>query len=539
MKFSLPENALWGRLFIGLILGYCLFYAPFGTNETDGGFLTGLAWQVLNGKVLYQDIIYVRPPLPVWLRALEIHWLPDHLAIIGERYIFYAKVGLYTWLGSALLSKEKQQWMLATFGFVVSVHCYPPMAWHTVDGILFAVLAAYLFFKSGDGFFGKMMTVLAGVSLFAALLCKQSFYPLILIFGIGIFAFQWKKGLVFFSGFFLATALFFKYLYQNNLVDGFVKMTSGSTAGGQAFQHGIMDYCSITPELALPSLGLVAAVWWMHRSPRWSKWSLIVWGAWLLALVASFAAITWLRQEHTAPFAQSRALFLVAVALMSSRLWHTNGRQAIAEKPIVVIAPMLLGITWCAAISWGYSLPMLFATPWIWAAMEVSDRLTTQPGRHHNFYRIAILLALLLAFRLGYEFVYRDGTRRTMTENMGAIFPKLSGIYSDPESAARYQDLKRLAEKYGPNFMVLPAFPQANYLTGTTPPLPLDWVVNRETNGDNTLVISCLEQSNPIIFFEKNYIEKLESDAELAVTRVFFEKGTVVEETPFFIVKQR
>ncbi|MBC7777904.1 MAG: hypothetical protein H7246_20895, partial [Phycisphaerae bacterium] len=144
------SKVLWKLLFFSIVAGYCLYYAPFGVNETDGGFLTGLGWQVLNGKVLYLDIIYVRPPLPVWLRALELQILPEHFAVLGERWVFYGKVALYSWLGAAVaVGSSSRQWQLAVLGFVVSAHCYPPMAWHTVDGILFAVLAAF-FVSSGS-----------------------------------------------------------------------------------------------------------------------------------------------------------------------------------------------------------------------------------------------------------------------------------------------------------------------------------------------------------------------------------------------------
>ncbi|MEO6037351.1 MAG: hypothetical protein ABIQ93_02990, partial [Saprospiraceae bacterium] len=163
----------WPFLFFAVVIGYCLAYAPYGINETDGGFLTGLAWQVLQGKVLYRDLLYVRPPLPVWLRALELHLLPETWAILGERWIFYLKLATYSWLAAATLTAGRNRWQLATLAFIVSVHCYPAAAWHTVDGIFFAVLATWLLFKV-PGPWGAMA---AGLALVAALLCKQSFYP--------------------------------------------------------------------------------------------------------------------------------------------------------------------------------------------------------------------------------------------------------------------------------------------------------------------------------------------------------------------------
>ncbi len=52
----LPERT-YPFLFFAIVLVYCLLYAPYGINETDGGFLSGLGWQVLSGKTIYQDIV--------------------------------------------------------------------------------------------------------------------------------------------------------------------------------------------------------------------------------------------------------------------------------------------------------------------------------------------------------------------------------------------------------------------------------------------------------------------------------------------------
>lgn len=537
MKMQLTENSLWKLLFFGLILLYCLFYAPFGVNETDGGFLTGLSWQVLCGKELYRDIIYVRPPLPVWLRALEIRCLPENLGMLGERWIFYGKVGLYSWLSAAILTSGRQRWMLAVFGFVVSAHCYPAMAWHTVDGILFAVLSCFLLFKAGSNG-SRFWLLLSGISLFASMLCKQSFYPLLVLFSLGVILQLRQKSWPYFAGLVLAGGLFAGYLYQHGLVQGFLSMTNGSANGGQALQHGILDYFLITPELLLPSILLLTLVWWLYRKRGASTWTALIWGLWLLALVGSYAAVTWLRQEHTAPFAQSRAMFWVAAVVLFQQIWRLKKTGAAEEWPRTIAFVMLLGITWCATISWGYSLPMLFATPWVWAGFVMTERVTPAGLRYKNVFPWVMLAALLLVFRLGYEFIYRDGNRREMTEHMGAIFPRMTGIYSTSESAALYRDLKRLAEKYGANFSVLPAFPNAHYLTNSTPPLPLDWVVNRETNGDNTLVFKALNQGRPVIFIEKNYLEKLGRDPELSFTRQVLESGVKLEESAFFLVLQ-
>ncbi len=544
MKISTWLKPLfWPVIFFVLVLGYAIFYAPYGINETDGGFLTGLAWQVLQGKTLYQDVVYVRPPLPVWLRALELQILPTSWAILGERWIFYIKVAAYSWLAAAILSEGRDRWRLAVFGFVVSAHCYPATAWHTVDGILFAVVSAYGLFKMP----GRRGAILAGVALFAALLCKQSFYPLA-IFGLAAsLAKPIQKPIRFatwmLTGLLVSTALFLLYLYQNNLLAAFLRLTNGAANSGQAIQHGLLDYFRIATPLAVLSvvLLLLGVVFWQKKR---FLFVYLVWIMWLAALIGSYAFAIWQRQDFTVPFAQLRLLFWLAVGWIGGQMVERlKTKDQLLKTKNYIPALFLLAISWCAAVSWGYNLPILFATPGVWAALEISRRLhhaafqsTNQPiNQSTNF---LALLALLAVFRFGYEFVYRDGRRRAMTEDLGRVFPALSGIYSNVETVALYEELKMLTARYGPNVKTLPSFPQANFLTNTMPPLPLDWVVSREMNADSALVMKVLQKKNLVLFIEKQYLTTIETDPELALVRSVVNMATRLEETPHFWVMQ-
>lgn len=514
----------WKWTALLLPIAYCLAYAPYGINETDGGFLTGLGWQILQDGTLYADVVYVRPPLPVWLRSIELFLLPDTWAVLGERVIFYVKLAIYSHLAADILAKGRLKWQLSAFGFVLSAHNYPPTAWHTTDGILFAVLAVWLALRAGrgGGFAG-------GMSLVAALLCKQSFYPLAFFFPIFIAfhgGFHAKRLFWGLMGMFAGAAIFAAYLFKNNLVAAYFRYTSGAASGGQALQHGLLDYFRITPELLLPTLALLAlTAWAWPRRPAWRR--VLAWAgaAWFVALPLSFVAITLLRQEHLAPFAQSRLLFWGAawVAWMAFR--RRDLRMAV-----------LLGIGWCASISWGYNLPLLFATPLahvgFWYFGEIK---TCFPER--KWHAWAFLLLLLVCFFAGHWHGYRDGARAELREDMGGIFPSLTGIRSDAQTAALYRELRSFQEKYGPNYAVLPSFPQAHFLGKTAPTLPLGWVVNRETNGDNFMIFRTLEDKKPIIFLEKSYTRaRIEQDPELAVTRWVLTHGKVLEEGAFFWV---
>ena len=556
-QYSLPapfaeRPVFWKLLFFSVFAGYGLYYAPCGINETDGGFLTGLAWQVISGKALYSEVIYVRPPLPVWLRALEMQLLPGTWAILGERWIFYLKIALYSWLTASLLSTGARRWMLAVLGFVVSVHCYPPMAWHTVDGILFSVLGIWCFYKIPGG----RGAALAGVAIVAALLCKQSFYPMAAVFAACLLAPDfprlgplrnvwatgrpgWGMGALLFC-----LALFGIYLYTHGLLSNFVRMTGSPASGGQAVQHGLLDYFRIKPALAAATALLLAPCAWLYWKKQRPGPALVLWLSWLLVLAGSYAFEIQDNQAFTAPFAQSRLLFWAAclyalpgiVSPIRNPQSPIRNPQSAIPNPHPAFFP-LLTISWCASVSWGYNLPVLFAAPWVFAALEISGRLwqRARPGLRLYPLNIAVLVLLLLVFRLGYEYVYRDGPRSAMQAPLGPIFPALQGIYTSTEKADLYLDLKSLAARY-PNFKTLPTLTQASFLTGTHPPLPLDWVVNRETNGDNGRIIRALEQNRPFLFIEKSWLERIPGDPELSFTRELMQQATILDESAHFLV---
>lgn len=549
------EQNVWKPLFWGLLAAYCCYYAPYGINETDGGFLTGLAWQVLSGKTLYADLVYVRPPVPVWLRALEMSIIPDQWAILGERWLFYGKVALFSWLGAATLAAGVQRWMLAAFSFVVSAHCYPPAAWHTVDGILLGALSIWLF----RNWRSATTAVLSGLCLAGCMLCKQSFYPMPFIWGALVFIYaprrdggkepiEYQTVNVEYGGiatsltsrntmaimaFALASVLFICYLAWTDTFSGFWRLTSGAASGGQAVQHGVLDYFRISPLVAIPgAILLTPVVWWLVRARR-AGLAFAAWCALLIFLVASFGWTIYQRQEFTVPFAQTRFFFWIAAGWGAYRFWkkYWEWRQTLSFFA-------LLGLSWCASVSWGYNLPILFALPSVYAVLDISGALYRAVFRQPrpSWLPALALTGLLTLFRMGCEFVYRDGPRHAMQVHLGEIFPKLNGIYSNNETATLYRELRDLAGRYGPNFKTLPAFPQSSFLADSYPPLPLDWVVKREMQACADQVKQVLQQQNPILFIEKNYGSQLNTDPEMQLTMECLIKGKILEETLHFWV---
>lgn len=579
---SLPYHAR--LLFWALVGTYALVYAPYGINETDGGFLTGLAWQCLSGKTLYTEILYVRPPLPVWLRALELRCLPDTWAILGERWIFYFKMGLTAYWGAGALwlshpwrtaavpsAQSIYRYWIAAFVFVVSVHCYPASAWHTVDGLLFGALALRLAVNAGVG-----QAFCSGIAVALAMACKQSFYPLLVLPLLAPYP-TWRARGASALGLALALGGGLAYLAAQGSLSDFWALTASAAQGGQALQHGLLDYFRIPPVLAIFTalLLLIGAYGWRRVAKGPITFAtrktlayartlpLVLWALWLVGLGAAYAATLWQHQDFSLPFGQTRLLFWVAsvyclgIALGGGGLKTGGGKLLkwgtpkgiypavgifLARLNASALAGSLL-LTWCAAVSWGYNLPILYATPWVFVALRIGRRTwaLARPTYRLLMPNALALTALLGLFWVAYGHIYRDGPRAAMYRHLGEIYPALQGIYSTQETYDLYQDLQRLVSQYGPHYTVLPSFPQADFLNKTRPILPLDWVVSREMGGRQWQVAQLLAERRPTLLIEKRYAEALgrggnTADKELSLARQCLESGRVVGETAFFWV---
>ena len=102
------------------------------------------------GGSLYDQIIYVRPPISPILHSFVFYPPFSSLPIFIDRLFVFVQIAVYSVL-SAVFVKRLFAWdntftvIVSALCFVFSVHAFPPMAWHTIDGIFFSVIALYLY----------------------------------------------------------------------------------------------------------------------------------------------------------------------------------------------------------------------------------------------------------------------------------------------------------------------------------------------------------------------------------------------------------
>ncbi len=475
---------------------YFFLYGRYGLNDTDDGYITALSWRVINGELPYKDFIYVRPPLSIYLHTLPLLLMPENYAYISERLFFYITIAIYSYLSADLLCKfwlkdnsKDVKYLFALVSFVFSAHNFPPMAWHTTDGIFWSVLGVYIL-ASYEG--NVWAVVFSSLFMFMAALCKQSFYPIIPIGLVVAFVLYGnKKLLLLLGGFVFLTLLFYVVLCSKDLFAGFVEQTFFDEAGNDFVKSAILSYVTKIHFKHYIVIVVLLGVMWF----RYVKYSAY------FAVLALLSVLTSLLYEHhnvslfVKPRGYPQVWFAFAVLCSLYGLFKDY-----KDKRIWVLLA-LLGVSWCAGISWGYRSPLLFATPLLFAFIYL---ISEYRQKLLKFSLIIVLLSSLGCFYALNQYRYMDNQKSEMIYNMGSVYPRLSGVMADKQTYEQYKELSVLIANYGNNFTVFPEMPQANYVTNTNNPALSDWVMDCELAGKYDDVLADIASKGSYVFMLNN-----------------------------------
>ena len=500
MSRRIIERVLPAAWIAGAAGLYTLVYGRHGYSGADEGFITGLGWRVLQGEVPYRDFIYVRPPVSPLLHAVPLLLAAGGPVVLIQRLLCYAALAAAAWAAVSALGREFRldgaeapgPLLLATVGLVVSVQSFPPMPWHTVDGVLLGALGiAALARARGAG--GQILGTLA-VALAAG--TKQSFAPLVVL-ALGWLAVSGGRRalavgvatLVALAG--TACAL----LAAAGALAPALEQTTGQLGAGSLLNSGLLSQLRGLGLAAGPGIVLWAAAdrgarWLGLRSPGRAAlpWFL------MLALYAGIVAVEAGRERFGAPPWNHPALLLVVT--LAGVLY--DARDPLRARWLLGLSAAL---AWCASLSWGYQTPALFATPLVFGVLHYARRwLGTAPRP----LALGLLAAALVAQAVAYRHPYREAPRAELTADLGAVFPELAGIRTSEEGLARWIELVELRESHARAFVVLPARPAAHWLLGERSPLAVDWAIDAETAGRTAELLAQLERAGAVALIERD-----------------------------------
>ena len=504
---QLPPDKPWKIFSISIAMAvlYFLAYGIFGFCDTDQGFIPALSYRILQGESIYQDFLYVRPPLTPYLHAFTQWIFPHKFEMLGERLLFYVWIGLSVYLSTRTLHRffdfreiGLSPELFAIMAFVCSVHNFPPMAWHTVDGILFASLGIHFLTLPNR----QVWPILGLLCLFLAAMCKQAFYPLILV-GPALLFFLYEKNkawkaLLVFLGIILIPLAVLIIAYPNSL-QLFWQQTMGAGSLEDLIEVGLMRYAEPFLLIVLPLL----IVWRAQVVYAWKYLPAGIFGLafWGLLFLHVYRALKF--EAYVAPaYGFSQAFFLLAVGVSLKGFW-------INQKAYATLLAMLV-VAWCVGISWGYANPMLYFTPILFGFIYILyDELDFSVPRY--FYGIMCIL-LVWIFASLYQYPYRDAPREMMQYRLGELNTGLTGVRTGAYMYEKTDELLELHREYGASYTVLPAFPLAHYLTQSTNPIPIDWAHTIEAGSEG-------------------YAATIQQKMNAAVKTVFLEKDKVIEYT--------
>lgn len=526
---------------------YLFYYTPYGMDTTDFGYFYGYAWRILQGEAPYRDFFYIKPALSLYWHAFWLWLTPFNWQILAGKAGFCLTLLASAWLSALyfrrffkLAQMKLPVSLLATCGFVFSVHSFPHMPWHTADGALFC--SASLFCAA------YAWPALSGVFAACAIACKQSF--LLVPFALGFLILlvgRPRQLLRFLGGLAFALAFFYGWLVHIDALGNFRAMTTGQLDIREALDAGIFIY--LRQNWGIPLLALLPLA--LFRVLKRPLPQYLAPGYCYLAILLIWYVFNVYSQKTWIGFGSSWPTLWVllgcALALCPRffaesyfDLPEDQARRALCGA-LIIIAPLLA--SWSIAISGGYKIPAMLATPLIFFFLLFHARFF---GAAQKLAWLALATGLIM-FWAGYQYPYvfpaRPLARADLIYDAGEIYPQATGVKVDRDMYERLAELKALRAKYGSSYKTLPGFPFSYYLNGDKPRISSDWLIDWEINGKVDQLYNELLDRDIAVFMERDQMHATQADsyarAGYGVPQRVVKNWRMVEKTPHFAVFQK
>ena len=475
---------------LSLLLFFMVFafrISRIGFNPTDDGLILAQSKRLLLGQIPHLDFLSPRPVGSPLLHTLEI-LLPfpqiftSRLFAIVEVLVTSILISEIVWRGLNCSVPNLLKHLGTVLIFVLNLHNFPLMSWHTIDGVLFCVFATWLLTKTNRKY-KTLALISAGLMIGYAPLIKQSFAPMLLVGALIIIFDQEALRLRIRALIAIAIPGFFYGLWliqAGALKTAVDQMTSGTVpAISIVWQNRSLftnTLLCLTVLFSIASFTLrnrdglkVSRIW------RFSEFVL----SFSLAAYASRIAI------HGDLALTSWANPLLVLSCVAILLTITSERQLpVGQIVIVSIAAM-------TTLSWGYPNPnllsggLLIITVYPFAICVTT--FTKQVKLSGIFKQLVgvtstiVLLACSTAMWCWAESVrensvYRDLPFNLQTESLSDISPELAGVRSNPQLAQYLGDVKSCVQNHSSeNLAVLPDGAIVPFIFEKRNPLRIDW----------------------------------------------------------------
>jgi hypothetical protein len=507
MKMFLRVEQILKLLFFSLPFLYFVLYGFWGFSETDGCFIPALSYRVISGELPHQDFFYVRPALSPLFHSLELLLLPDNLEMIGLRLLAYLMMGGSVWLGLESLKSQfdfralgVSPWLLGILAFAFSMHNFPPMPWHTLDGIFFAALGFFLLTRGP-----QMGYIAAGLVVMVLSACAKQPFAVSPVVGLAMLFVLYPlrdvlKGVALAAGIGgVLLGIFLLWDQDGTLRHAMWSQISSSSKTSDLKSGAVNMYIRPTLVWVIPVALFWVVMRYILRLQQTGKVMAITLLGGLSVWAAYQAYSIHVSQHFVAPrFGFYHALLAGAFMVIGMQMLQRKDFKAMA-----LLGAMAL-VNWASGVSWGYSFPVLFCLPALMAIVYFIGEVNGYQVPRWGYAAAAGIV--LVSFFAAHRYPYGDASRSDLTYHLGDVFPRLSHIYTNKTAYDKHVAFKALHIQYGNNFAVLPGFPLAHYLTQTMPTIQLDWEHDGELMFEvgTQAILARLDAQQTTVFVEKD-----------------------------------
>ncbi len=389
-----------------------------------------------------------------------------------SRYVVWLQLACIGWCMTKVILRSSSAVVgkLETFLFAVcaclfSTNTFPPMAWHTTDGIFFVACGMFLLVQTQ-----KPAQKCAGYFLIAlAYLCKQNF---LVIAPAVLFLFHdWKKFRYWFAVM-LPGLLYTAFLFFTGGLPSAVTQILTQT---EFIDVGIKTYYTNRALYFGIASGFIAIAL-LTRQRKQSKQNAVLPG---LLCIVLFCLPLFVYTVHLVYNIQTKfpTFFLFGTCVGCLIASKALGVQKAIDVRVVFVIVLL---AWASSISKGMNYPCLVAGP-LSVILMVYIAITCRALTANQHTRVPInrvVLILLLGLLLPcysyarQQYVWFDSPAKYLQHPLRGVLPGAAGIKTNERAYAVLNDLQRAIEKTGGHYSIMPYF--CGYWAKALPKNPID-----------------------------------------------------------------
>jgi len=372
------------------------------------------------------------------------------MLVLAEFFaIAWLQVRLVTRSGQLQLGRYSAAVVIAVA--VVNLHTFPLMAWHTVDGVFFVTLGAFVIEWATRHSSVRGVAVGALCLGFAAI-CKQSFVPAVVL---GVIYLLWllqrgktvsRRYLVAYGVVALPGLIYLSLvLVSGSWASARIQLTAAQVPRHLGVEGGLSKRYLLALVLFVGVVTL--ARWAAHTAPTRLAWfgSRFRLASDALVCGVLFATTAWTIWQWRGGAGNSNMLWWLA--LVAAAHWSSVNRQ------VDLAALVVLASGWMASLSWGYPYPSVVAGGLLLVVFirsidalrvdfaNLARPISTRSIRvsRRSFRVAALVLPVCLALgllagsaRLRERHVYADLSSADLTGDAGSVSRDLWGIRTNP-----------------------------------------------------------------------------------------------------------